>query len=374
VQYPISSTNFKFITMKLSGRRTLFALVTAFTLLVTACTEKDNTQVEPGNSFDKMAMLTNYADNLIIPAYSGMQQQLQLLEPAINTFLANPTAANQQALKPVFKDAFLQFQRIEVYQLGPAETVMLNNFLDMFPANATTIESNISSGSYDLTGNLSVDQQGFPALDYLLFSADAIQKFNDPSSANRKKYVQDLMVRMNTLNNSVLTEWNTTYRAQFIGNTKADVGSPLGFMINRFAFEMDQMKGPRIGWPFGKQSGGIVFADKCEGYYSGFSGALAVENLSSLKNAYTGGGGGKGISDYLIALKKEQLNTDVLNQFDLTINKLTAIPDPLAAAFTNQPGLVDAAYREVQTLLTLVKTDVASATGVRINYQDSDGD
>jgi predicted lipoprotein len=143
--------------------------------------------------------------------------------------------------------------------------------------------------------------------------------------------------------------------------------------VNQFSYEMDQLKGPRIGWPFGKQSGGTVFADKCEAYYSGFSAALAVENLTSLRNSYTGGDG-KGMDDYLVSLKKDQLNADVLKQFDVTLTKLKAIPDPMSAAFTANKDLVDAAYKEIQLLLTLLKTDVASATGVRITYQDSDGD
>ena len=46
----------------------------------------------------------------------------------------------------------------------------------------------------------------------------------------------------------------------------------------------------------------------------------------------------------------------------------------MSAAFTANKDLVDAAYKEIQLLLTLLKTDVASATGVRITYQDSDGD
>jgi predicted lipoprotein len=319
-------------------------------------------------------MLTNYADNLIIPGYSGLQQQLTTLENAVNTFLATPTADNQQALKPVFKEAYLQYQRISVYQIGPAETVLLNNFLNTFPADVTVIEKNISNTNYNLEVNSAANQQGFPALDYLLFSDQAVQKFNQSTGANRKKYVQDVVTRMKTLVNTVHSNWNNTYRAQFIANTRADVGSPIGFLVNQFAYELDQLKGPRIGWPYGKQSGGTLFPEKSEAYYAGFSGALAVENLASLKKAYTGNESGKGISDYLVALKKEQLNTDVLRQFDVTIDKLKAIPDPLAASFTSHKELVDAAYREVQNLLTLMKTDVASATGVRITYQDSDGD
>jgi predicted lipoprotein len=319
-------------------------------------------------------MLTNYADNLIIPAYSSMQQKLQALETSLNTFLTNPTEANQQLLKPVFKDAYLQVQRMSVYQLGPAENVLLNNFLNTFPADVSTIENNIGTGTYNFLINSSVDEQGFPALDYLLFEENALQQFNESGATNRKKYINDILARIKSLVSTVHTEWNGNYRSQFIANTRTDVGSPIGFLVNQFAYEMDQLKGPRIGWPYGKQSGGLVFADKSEAYYSGISLPLAVENLTSLKNAYTGGSSNKGISDYLIALNKQQLNTDVLNQFDVTLNKLKAIPEPLSMAFTTHKDVVDAAYKEIQTLLTLLKTDVASATGVRITYQDSDGD
>ena len=360
--------------MSLSGKKTLLAFMTALMLLVIACSDGDNSEAAPESDFDKTAMLTSYADNLIIPGYTGLQQQLQKLETSLNTFLAAPTDANQQALKPVFKEAYLQFQRVSVFQMGPAEGVLLNNFLNTFPAEATAIENNISAGTYNLEVNSATNQQGFPALDYLLFSDQAVQKYNGATGAYRKKYMQDIVARMKTLVNTVLTNWQNTYRAQFISNTKADVGSPIGFLVNQFAYELDQLKGPRIGWPYGKQSGGTLFPEKTEAYYSGISGALAVENLTSLKKAYTGGDSGKGISDYLVALKKEQLNTDVLKQFDVTIDKLKAIPDPLAASFTSHKDSVDAAYREVQNLLTLMKTDVASATGVRITYQDSDGD
>ena len=83
---------------------------------------------------------------------------------------------------------------------------------------------------------------------------------------------------------------------------------------------------------------------------------------------------GNGISDYLVLLKKEQLNNAVLAQFDAALDALKAIPDPLSAAFTNNAPLVEEAYKQVQKLLTLIKTDVSSATGVQITYMDNDGD
>lgn len=328
---------------------------------------------QPDNGFDKTAVLTNYADNLVIPGYTAMQSQLQELDAAVTAFLAAPADAALQQVKTAFKSAYLQFERVSVNQYGPAETYLLINFINTFPADTAKVNANMRAGSYDLTSPGTVDQQGLPALDYLLFETGALQKFTNGNGAGRKKYVQDVMARMKTLVDQTLADWKNTYRSQFIGNTRTDVGSPIGYLVNQSAYEMDQLKGPRVGWPFGKQSGGTVFADKCEAYYSGFTAALAVENLTSLRNSYTGGDG-KGIDDYLVSLKKEQLNSDVLKQFDVTLTKLKAIPEPMSAAFTANKDLVDAAYKEIQLLLTLIKTDVASATGVRITYQDSDGD
>jgi len=350
-------------------------------LAVVSCGKKGTGVEEPvTNGFDKAAMLTNYADNLIIPAYTDLQSQLLLLSPAVNTFLTTPNTANQQALLLVFKNTYLAFEKTSFSQFGPAETILFTNFVNMLPATTndnsdlSKIEANISSGIYDFTQNTTVNQQGFPALDYLLFSADAIQKFTAANSANRKKYVQDILARIQMLNTKVADDWKNTYRAQFVSNTKSDAGSPIGYMVNQFAFEMDQLKGPRIGWPFGKQSGGIVFANKCEGYYSGISLALAIQNLTNLKLVYTGGTAGKGFSSYLTALNKEQLNKDILVYFDNALNKLKAIPDPLSSSLTNNQAAVDAAYKDIQTLLTALKTDMASALSVRISYVDNDGD
>ena len=171
----------------------------------------------------------------------------------------------------------------------------------------------------------------------------------------------------------VAAEWGT-YRSSFVANTKTNVGSPIGNIVNQLAFQMDVLKGPRIGWPLGKQSNGIVFATKVEAYYAGISAALAKESLAALKKMYTANGSGKGISDYLVALNKAALNTEVLAQFDVALAALQLVPDPLSATLISQPTLADNAYKEIQKLLTLLKTDVASATAVQITFMDNDGD
>jgi predicted lipoprotein len=319
-----------------------------------------------------------------------MQQKMNALQTSANAFAGSPDATTQASLKAAYNAAHLQYEHIAAFQFGPAEMALQDPFLNYsggldysfatsgtltgFSVDSATIESNIASGTYNLpsTARNSFYSQGFPALDYLFFSPNAISRFGT-NTANRVKYVQDVAGRMKTIIDKVTADWQG-YRSEFIGNTKTDVGSPIGNMVNQLAYQLDLLKGPRIGWPLGKQSNGTVFPDKVEAYYSGNSATLAAELLTSLKGVYTGGGTGKGLSDYLVALQQAQLNTDVIAQFDVAIGKLKAIPDPLSASLVNQSATVDAAYKEIQKLVTLIKTDVASATGVQINYIDNDGD
>lgn len=371
-----------------------FALpaLTGIVLVVTlfACNKSDSGNPGSVNGFDKTAMLQYYADSMIIPGYARLQQQVTSLKTAADAFAQAPSTATQAAVKTAYTEAHVQYERVTPFQFGPAETALLDLYLNYsggldynfntageltgFSVDTPAIENNIATGSYNLTAmtRSSFYSQGFAALSYLCFAPDAINRFNT-QTANRVKYVQDVTTRMKTLVDKVVADWST-YRSGFIANTQTNVGSPIGNIVNQLSYQMDLLKGPRIGWPFGKQSNGTVFATKCEAYYAGISVQLAVEELTSLKNMYTANGSGKGLSAYLIALNANTLNSDVLAQFDVAIGKLHQIPDPLSTSLTAQSGTVDAAYKEIQKLLTLLKTDVASATAVQITYMDNDGD
>jgi len=354
------------------------------------CSKGGNGGGDDENGFDKAGMLSHYADQLIIPGYRSLQDRVNDFQTLANTFLTTRNTANQQALLDAYKQLHLQYTRVEAFNTGPAVVAALDVYLNYnggldynfntsgeltgYSIDSMSIENNISADSYDLTlyTRNTFYAQGFAAINYLFFGPNAIQKFSTNTGA-RVKYAQDVVNRVKMLVDKVNNDW-TAYRADFISNTKTNVGSPIGNMINNLAYAMDVLKGPRIGWPFGKQSNGITFPAKVEAYFTGNASALAQESVRNLKKIFTGGGSGKGFSDYLAALKKEALANQVTAQFDLVISKLEALPDPLSSTLTASPANVEAAYKEIQKLLTLIKTDVASATGVQITFMDNDGD
>lgn len=354
------------------------------------CSKSKDKDEETDNGFDKTGMLTYYADEIIIPAYKSLQEKVNTFQTLSSTFLDTRNMANQQALVDAYKQMHLQYTRVEGYNFGPAVVSALEVYLNFnggldynfntsgeltgFSIDSTTIENNISSGSYDFTLYVrnSFYAQGFSACNYIFFSPNAISKFNNNTAA-RIKYAKDVVSRIKLLVDKVNADW-ITYRSDFISNTKTNVGSSIGNIVNNMAYEMDNLKGPRIGWPFGKQSNGTAFPTKVEAYFAGNSSALAQEAMRNLKNIFTANGSGKGLSDYLKALNKEALASQVISQFDIVIAKLAALQDPLSTTLVNDPAKVEDAYKEIQKLLTLIKTDVASATGVQITFMDNDGD
>ena len=119
----------------------------------------------------KVGMLTNYADNIIIPAYTDLQGKLDLLDASVNTFLAAPSAASQKSLLAVFKNAYISYQGISAAYFGPASSLLLNSYINSFPSTTAKIETGIQTGTYNFNQPIAADSiQGFPALDYLLFS------------------------------------------------------------------------------------------------------------------------------------------------------------------------------------------------------------
>ncbi len=175
----------------------------ATVVLLYACSKSgSDTPAADSNDEFKKGMLINYADNLIIPAYTDLQAKLVLLESDINAFLAAPAAGTLATLKASFKNAYLGFEAVSAIYLGPSAALLLNNYVNTFPSVPSKIEASITSDSYNFNLPVASDSiQGFPVLDYLLFANDAVARFSAADAANRKQYVRDVIARIKLLVN-----------------------------------------------------------------------------------------------------------------------------------------------------------------------------
>ena len=119
-------------------------------------------------SFDRSAMLVFWADNIIMPAYKKLKDDISVLKESIASFDEEPLQANFEIVREKWLSAYKTWQHVEMFNIGKAEEIYLSSFMNIYPVNEDRITSNINSGVYDLENPNNHATQGFPALDYLL--------------------------------------------------------------------------------------------------------------------------------------------------------------------------------------------------------------
>ncbi|MBC5994912.1 imelysin family protein [Pontibacter cellulosilyticus] len=366
-------------------RNYTLAILAGFTML-TACDSDGDSG--PKTEYDRQAMLANYADNLIVPGYEKFKTETTELSTAVSAFTASPSEATLANARKEYLDAYKVWQDVMTYEFGPADDQMLRSNLNIYPTNASKIESNVSAGSYDLQAAANIDAKGFPALDYLLYGkptdAEVTALYtSDANAAKRKKYLQDLANLIKQRAEATYNSWTTAnYATTFKESAGTAVGSAVGNLVNQLNFEIDLTKRAKVGIPSGRQSANIARPETVEAYYSKNSLELLKRALMAQKAIFMGvstsGTNGPGLDDYLDhvdAKYNNMLLSDAIEaQFDAAIAAIDGVTVPLSQAVTSNPQAVSKLYEELQKLIVLTKTDMPSALGVAITYNDNDGD
>lgn len=337
-------------------------------LLSFGCKEDDPTEVE--DTFDKGAMLTNVANNVIIPSYSEWETNAKVLLEAAEIFNDKPNETNLTSLRAAFIEAHKSWNGCSIFEFGPAADQNTRLTINTFPTDTGQIESNISSNDYDLKSAQNADAKGFAAIDYVLFIDDQLL-LSDPA---RAQYVLENAQQIFDRASEISSAW-ATYKDEFASNTSSSAGSSISNLINELNYEFELVKNARVGIPLGKKTLGVTQVEKLEGFYSDESTQLAQSNIQGIKEAFTGGSG-LGLDDYLDDLDAQKdgqkLSAALITLFDEIEEALSNFN--LKTSIENNPSELDPVYNKIERLVVLLKTDMPSQLGVQITYQDNDGD
>ena len=353
------------------------------TLLLFSCDEDDGGNA-CSSDFDQSGMFANVSDNIILPGYEDLETATMDLESAVTTFVDTDQSITQlENVRTIFKSAYLKWQKVALFQFGPAEMQNLRPLLNNFPVDNAAVEDNISSGTYDLS-NISTFDKGFPALDYLLYLPGAtdqeiVNSFSvDTDAAKRKEYLRDLVSEIHSRVEQTLNGWQQgAYRDEFINNTGTDAGSSLSLLINGLNEFYEDIRRDKIGIPSGIQDLGFTSPDKVEAVYSGISIDLLRTSIEACQRTFNGGSG-SGLDDYLDAFNAEKngeaLSKLIKDSFTSSISSLEEIDGTLAEAVDNDQDDVRTAYTEISRQVIQLKTDMPAVMCVAITYIDNPSD
>ncbi len=355
--------------------------VLLFTLLV-SCDKNKNNHV---NSYNRKAMLENYAGKLIIPAYAQFQEKVNALQTAADLFIQQPDNPTLQNLKNTWIEAAKAFQFCNSFNFGPAESITGNLTMDVatFPVNESLTENyilQISDAGFNPLNNFSRDTRGLYGIEYLIYKNDASQTISNFADVNRKNYLSAIINDVKNRTDKVNADW-LQYKTTFINADGTDAGSSSSMLFNQFLIGYENNKNFKLGLPLGLRAGQTSTApQKVEAYYSGISTELIKLNFESTIQIYFGNDfenqEGLGFDDYLKNIEGgEDLVNETFFQMNNVKDAFNKIPqgnlsDIILAEFEKP----EAAHTEMSKLTRFIKSDMSSLLGISITFSSGDGD
>ncbi len=354
-----------------------------------ACGSDNDPEVSRDN-FNRKVMLENWADNIIIPAYENMNTHVETMKVASNTFIETPNEGNLSSLRQAWLDSYMAWQSVDMFEIGRAEQITLRNFINVYPLDLEGMQQSLLAGNYDLSLINRQDEQGFSALDFLLYGlatsdAEIVAFYTDTvNGAKYKTYMSDVIDRMQILTGDVLSDWKSGYRETFISRDGSSGTESVNSLINDYVFYYEKyLRAGKIGIPAGVFSGGTL-NDRVEARFRGdVSKVLFLNALDATQDFFNGiyfNGEGEGVSlnDYLNDLNSiketEDLSTLINSQFDVIRNMAGNLSDNLGEQVGTNNMLMLETYDELQKSVVLMKVDMLQALNVKVDYVDADGD
>lgn len=331
---------------------------------------------EEATPFDKGSLLANFSDNLIAPSLEMFESSIDQMKSDFDVFSANPTEANLTTLRNSWKDAYLTWQTVKPFDFGPIKSYGFKAATGTYPSDTAKIEANIAAGSYSLASASNIDAVGLHSLDFLLHRADALSFF--VSNANYMTYAGDVIAKLKSETSTVVGAW-AAYASSFKESTGTETTSGFSELVNEFNRDYELAKVAKLGIPIGKQSLGIQMPQYLEARNSAISLELLRQNVLALKQYYNGntfaiGNSGVGFDDYLIHLERSELNETINANFNGILAKIDSFFGSMEEEMNTNPQGLDELYTLMQGQVISLKTDMTSAFGVLITYQDNDGD
>jgi predicted lipoprotein len=363
-------------------------------ITVYACGKSDDNIIETNqNETDRKALLSNLSNQIIVPAYADFKIKLDNMLVKADAFTANPNATTLVAFRNSWQEAYINWQNVELFDFGPAQTFALRAHFNIYPTSVANIETNIANGNVNLELPASYAAQGFPAIDYLINGignndTEILAAYTTAADANKKiNYLKRITIQMNTVFTQVNNAWKGDFSDTFKSKTAIDAGSSTSTLINGYILNFERyIRSGKIGIPAGTMTPGNTFPNKVEAFYAknlsltlAKSAQTATYNLF-LGKSYSNKTPGYSIKNYLDALNVRDASSGkllselIVQQFDVIDSRLNNLQNNLFSEVnTNNSRMVDT-YNEMQKLVRLLKVDMTSAMSVTITYTDNDGD
>ena len=367
-----------------------YAWVGALLLGVLFLTSSCEPNQDSTDTWDRSVMLSNWADEIILPSWYEFNVTSLEAAHAADTFTLKLDSTTFEILRSKYQSAYRSWQKVSLFEIGPGEQRNIRLRCNTYPTDTTIVkgssETFMSNNPPNLLLPSTFTQQGFPALDYLLFAKGSIKKQLEYYSLHPEVvgYIQMLFSNIALLGNEVYTDWTSGFKTTFVQADGSSATASVNKMANDFIFHYEkELRAGKVGIPAGIFSVNTLPQNVESAYHPEFSNELFQVSFNAHVNFFNGNSfdglsQGPSFSEYLDHLAATEdtvpLSDAVNQQFDETQTALNTISESFKKTVENDVFAMLALYDELQRNTIRIKTEVMQVLNVKIDYVDADGD
>lgn len=278
-------------------------LLTA-SLLLSGCGQKSD---------DSQALLSQTANQVIVPLYREFNEQSQTLVTQTQAFCAD-SEQTAQALANVqqqWRETMAAWARVQPIRFGPVDQGNWRWKIQFWPdrkdITRKKVEALIASDdelTAERVASASVPVQGLVALEYLLFDPRGSAVEGYQQNARRCELLLATAERVEQVSATVLNEWRDDYAKSFSspgeGNSRyPELQTTLADLISSLVVGAEVVKLNKLGLPMATGKGaGYAKPYRLEAWRSQYSLELMKASTETLKSLYQAEGV-FGLADYL---------------------------------------------------------------------------
>lgn len=352
-------------------------------LIIISCSKDNNTKQSDDLKALKEAQLLNLYNNEISNLNASFIITTTALNESVENFNQQTTIQNLETAQQKWIDMVLVWKKLELYKIGsvpdnyifykidywPTEINFINNFIN---GSATLDESFIESkGS---------SSKGVAAIEFLLFKTTnqlTLESFTTAANFERRKsYLTALCQNLKTKSIELESRW-IDYKPTFVSALHNGLDGSQDQITNAIVSLTEKIKIYKLEKPLGTNNDNFLKPLKLEAHRSGKSLEIIRANLITLERCFKGEFNTDtniGFDDYLIKLGRQDLATQITNDFTNCFTKLDALNTPLREDLFNNTQNIANLKDTVTNLLLHIKVDMASALSTIITFNENDGD
>ena len=342
-------------------------------------------------------VLETLASDVAVPAYDAFASAADGFAEAAGTFCDTLSAERLAAAQAGWRRAMAAWISASVPQFGPIREDNRNLRVQFWPDQNNNVPRSVEqvlAGTDPITAESlagrSVAAQGLPAAEQLLFDPDGdpLGAFLDGARGVRRcALLRAIATNLRTIASETATAWERTggnyasalARSGGDNGAFASRGAAVEEVLNSLVTVVERTKNDRLGKPLALPEGGEPLLARAESRRSRTSLVNVERAVAALRRFYLGGEGetqGYGFDDFLRLGGDTSLHTKIDDLFATVLAHLRGLPSSLddAVADPADRAELDALYADLGRLTSLLKNDLAEATGVVVGFNENDGD